>query len=127
MQQWTYLEKRKTPRFEISIPLLTYSDASDIPLQSMLHDLGAQGLGATINCNIPIGAKLDIVFMMPEDEDQLHMPGTVIWEHPANSLGYARAGIKFEADNFNPIPYILKILRSKAKKRYSYNRPYLPE
>lgn len=125
MQQWTQLEKRKTPRFEISIPVLTYPNASDMPVPSTLHDLGANGLGATLDCDIPIGTLLDIVLMMPEQEDQVRLRGTIIWAHRANSLGYVRAGIKFEKDHFNPIPYILKILQSKAKNRFSYSRPYL--
>ncbi|HOU36337.1 MAG TPA: PilZ domain-containing protein [Candidatus Omnitrophota bacterium] len=125
MQQWVQLEKRKTPRFEISLPVLTYPNASEIPVPSMLHDLGAGGLGVTLDCDIPIGTLLDIILMMPEQEDQVRLRGTIIWVHRPNSLGHVRAGIRFEKDHFNPIPYILKILQSKAKKRISYSRPYL--
>jgi hypothetical protein len=124
MQQWTQPEKRKAPRFEIKIPVLSYTGPSDIPVPSTLHDLSAYGLGATMDCAMPVGTAVEIVLMMPEKEDQVRLRGTIIWVQGANAFGYHRAGIQFQADHFNPIPYVLKILQSKAKTRFSYNRPY---
>lgn len=122
MRQWTQREKRKAPRFEINTPVLSYTGTSDIPIPSTLHDLSAYGIGTVMDCALPIGTALDVVLMMPEKEDRVRLRGSIIWVQGANSLGYYRVGIQFQADHFNPIPYVLKILQSKAKSRFSYNR-----
>jgi hypothetical protein len=125
MQPWTKVEKRKAPRFEIDIPAISYTGPSDIPIPSKLHDLSAYGLGTTIDCTIPIGTAIDVVLMMPQQQDQVRLRGTVIWVQGANAFGYYRTGIKFQSDHFNPIPYVLKALQCKARARFSYGRTYL--
>ncbi|HNQ50450.1 MAG TPA: PilZ domain-containing protein [Candidatus Omnitrophota bacterium] len=124
MHQWTHTEKRRAPRFEISIPILNYTGPAGAPVPATLRDMSAYGIGAMMDCALPIGTALDIVLMMPEQEDRVRLQGSVIWVQDANSLGYYRAGIRFQQGHFNPIPYILKMLQAKAKSRFSSSRLY---
>jgi hypothetical protein len=123
MQPWIKTEKRKTPRFEIDIPVSVPAPQFDTPIVSRARDISAYGLGTTVPLPLPLGTVLDVVLMMPEKEDQVRLRGTVIWIKSTASDTY-RVGIRFLADHFNPIPCVLKTLQHKAMARFPNGHAY---
>jgi c-di-GMP-binding flagellar brake protein YcgR len=120
MQEWTKIEKRRAPRFEIDIPIAGFTYSSNLEFQSKIRDISAWGMGMIVPRNIPVGSLIDIVLMMPEKQDQVRLKGKIIWVQSA-SLNKYRVGAQFLADNFNPIPYVLKTLHHRAMARFPYH------
>jgi hypothetical protein len=120
MQEWTQIEKRKAPRFEIDIPIASFAGLSSLEFKSKVRDISAWGMGMIVSRHIPIGSLIDVVLLMPEKQDQVRLKGKIIWVQSA-SLDRYRIGAQFLADNFNPIPYVLKTLQHRALARFPYH------
>jgi hypothetical protein len=123
MQQWTQQEKRRAPRFEIDIPIATFTSPF-IQIRSKVLDISAYGIGAVVAQPLAIGTELDLVFMLPDQEDRVRLKSKVIWVRSMSNPEHYRIGTRFFCDNFNPIPYVLKTLQQKAISRPSINHPY---
>jgi hypothetical protein len=120
MQEWTKTEKRRAPRFEIDIPIAGFTGMPNLEFESKVRDISAWGLGMIVSRHIPIGSLIDVVLLMPEKQDQVRLKGKIIWVQSA-SLDRYRIGAQFLADNFNPIPYVLKTLQHRALARFPYH------
>ena len=124
MSEHVQLEKRKAPRFDIDMPVTAYSSQVETELVSELRNISVYGLGVVMKQAIPIGSILEIVLMLPDKEDRIRLKGRIIWVNSLNYIHRYRVGIQLLEESFNPIPYVLKMLQSKARNRFSYNHPY---
>jgi c-di-GMP-binding flagellar brake protein YcgR len=120
MQEWTQIEKRRAPRFEIDIPIASFTGVQNLEFKSKVRDISAWGMGMVVSHHIPIGSLIDVVLMMPEKQDQVRLKGKIIWVQ-STSLDRYRIGAQFLAHNFNPIPYVLKTLQYRAMARFPYH------
>jgi hypothetical protein len=123
MQPWTGSEKRKAQRFEIDIPIDSTVFQEDTAIRSKIHDISSYGLGTTVPRSLPVGTVLDVVLRLPEKDDQVSLRGRIIWSQNVTPDHY-RVGVRFIADDFNPIPCVLKTLQHKAMARFPYGHVY---
>jgi hypothetical protein len=120
MQEWTQIEKRRAPRFEIDIPIVGFTGVPNLEFESKVRDISAWGMGIIVPRHMPVGSSIDVVLMMPEKQDRVRLKGRIIWMQCVSPDRY-RVGAQFLADNFNPIPYVLKTLQHRAQSRFPYH------
>ncbi|MBI5145073.1 MAG: PilZ domain-containing protein, partial [Candidatus Omnitrophica bacterium] len=105
-------ERRRVPRFSVSIPLTYYNFNSQKSNQGKLHNLSAQGIGFVTDEELAPGTYLEIWLEMPDNGEQIYTKGKVVWTKQLETNQY-RVGINLEGFNLKPIPIVLRIIQVK--------------
>jgi Tfp pilus assembly protein PilZ len=119
MWQWNFEERRKFPRYEVSLFLKNSSLNSQKETEAYTHDISAQGIGLFTSKELPKGDSLDIRLYMPDNNEQVCTRGTVVWLSSVGPCKY-RAGIKLEGAELKPVPMVLKTIAHQIRTRYYY-------
>jgi len=119
MWQWNLEERRKFPRYEVT--LFSKNFDANLQKQSEAHtkDISAQGMGLFMTRELSVGTPLDICLYMPDNGGQIQIRGTVVWSRLVEPCNY-RIGIKLEKDELKPIPIVLRTITQQIKTRYYY-------
>jgi len=112
-------DRRKFPRYEVS--LFSRNFDANLQRESEAHtkDISAQGIGLFTIRQLPVGTSLDICLYMPDNDEQIHTRGIVIWSSLAGPAKF-RAGIRLEKMDLKPVPIVLRALSQQIRTRYYY-------
>jgi hypothetical protein len=107
-------ERRRYPRYEVSIFSRGIDLTTTREIQCSTHDISLNGIGFSGNKSFQSGAKLDIWLYMPDNGEQIHTGGKVVW---TSNIGPDRFRYGVELDNavLQPIPLVLRTIRMRAK------------
>jgi hypothetical protein len=111
-------EKRKAARFEIDIPVVSYSNFPYIEFKSKIRDISSGGIGVIASDNIPAGSFIDVVLMVPHFQDRARLRAKVVWVQQTGRDCY-RIGAELITCDFNPIPYVVTALYQRVVTRTS--------
>ena len=104
-------DKRKTPRFQVSIPVgqILYKDRS---IASHTFDISADGVGLVMDAELPLGQTMDMCLHMPDNGESINFQGKAVWMTVVGPGRY-RAGIQIEHEHIKPIPLVLRTIRER--------------
>lgn len=114
MQTWNYEEKRKFTRFEVNLSLKNLNPMLKKEMYCYTHDISAKGIGILSNDAVSVGTDLEIWLYMPDNGEQIHTKGKVVWSNRIES-GQYRAGIELDKEELQPIPLVLRTIRMRNK------------
>jgi hypothetical protein len=105
-------DKRRTPRFQVSIPVgqIVYNDKH---VTSHTFDISADGLGLLMDAEIPLGQTIEMCLHMPDNGEAINFHGKAVWMTVAGPNRY-RAGIVIEEEHLKPIPLVLRTIRLRS-------------
>ncbi len=105
-------ERRKFPRFSISLPL-TYCNLSSKRInQAEIHNISEQGIGFVTNEELTPGTYLEIWINLPDNHEQIYLKGKVVWEQKLETNQYG-IGINLVESRLKPIPIVLRAIQIK--------------
>jgi hypothetical protein len=87
------------------------------PLTVTSHDLSCQGAGIIVDRQLVPGETIEVTFIMPDNAEELHARGTVVWVQNLGLTRY-RAGILLPDADIKPIPIVLRSIKVRTS-RYS--------
>lgn len=105
-------DKRKTPRYQVSIPVGQIV-CKERNIVAHTFDIGADGIGLVMDAELPLGQILDISLHMPDNGESIHFHGKAVWMTIAGPGRY-RAGIRIEEEHLKPIPLVLRTIRLRS-------------
>jgi hypothetical protein len=105
-------DKRKKPRFQVSIPVgqIIYKDRH---IGSHTFDISADGVGLVMDAELPLGETIDLSLHMPDNGESINFHGKAMWMTVAGPGRY-RAGIQIEEEYLKPIPLVLRTIRLRS-------------
>lgn len=94
----TQTERRKEPRFSMSLPIRYRQRGRFFPWrQARSIDISRNGVRLALNRNITIGAEVDLDIKLPEMKKPVRLEGVIVWANPsANSLAVSECGVAFK-------------------------------
>ena len=107
-------ERRRYPRYEVNIFLRSIDLNSTREIQCNTHDISQNGIGLSGNRSFPSGTSLDIWLHMPDNNEQIHTKGKVVWTSMIGPDRF-RSGIELDKADLVPIPLVLRTIRMRAK------------
>lgn len=107
-----FVERRRFSRFSIAIPLTYCSLDSSKINQAQTHDISVQGIGFITNDELAPQTSLDIWLNMPDNAEQIHIKGEVVWSKKIGFNNY-RIGISLRDSTLKPIPLVLRAIQTK--------------
>jgi len=113
MQQ-NFEDRRRFPRYEVNIFLRSIDLNSTREIQCNTHDISSNGIGLSGNRSFPAGTSLDIWLHMPDNGEQIHTKGKVVWSSMIGPDRF-RSGIELANADLKPIPLVLRTIRMRAK------------
>lgn len=105
-------DKRKEPRFPVTIPVTCRDPISNNTVYAQIHDISDSGLGVLVTKCLPIGTLLDLKLSMIDSSEQLLARGRVVWAEILNYNKY-RMGIKLEDQKLRAIELVLRTASSQ--------------
>lgn len=105
-------DKRKAPRFQVSIPVQEIS-VRDAKVNSHTFDISSDGLGLVLDREIPLNELIDFNLRMQDTGEAIRVRGKAVWMTVAGPNAF-RAGIRFEEDRLKPIPLVLRTIRLRS-------------
>jgi len=105
-------DKRKMPRFQVSIPIQEIS-LNNVRINSHTFDISSDGIGVVIDKAIPLNETLDMNLRMLDTGEAIHVRGKAVWMTVAGHNTF-RAGIRLEEDCLKPIPLVLRTIRLRS-------------
>jgi len=106
-------EKRKEPRFQISIPV-SCRGIDNRQAISHTFDISGNGIGLISDTELPLGEAIEICLHMADNGETVCFHGKVIWMM-VYGQGRYRAGIMVEPEHIKPIPLVLRTLQSQIR------------
>ncbi|HNQ49915.1 MAG TPA: PilZ domain-containing protein [Candidatus Omnitrophota bacterium] len=105
-------DKRKHPRFQVSIPVgsIRYNDRD---ITSHTFDISSDGIGLVMDSELPLGQTIDMSLHMPDNGESISFHGKAVWMIVAGPNRY-RAGIVVEPEHIKPIPLVLRTIRLRT-------------
>jgi Tfp pilus assembly protein PilZ len=121
MRQGNLDERRKFPRYEVSLFLKNFDSNSNLQRELEAHtkDISAQGIGLFTIQALPLGNSLDIYVCIPDNNEQIQVRGKVVWSSAVGPCKY-RIGIELEKPELKPVSIVLRTLSQQIKTRYYY-------
>lgn len=119
MENPYFKERRKYPRFPIKL-LLKYYHQNNNPErddQAQTKDICAEGLGLVTNEQLAADTVLDIWLQIPDDNEQIHTKGKVVWSKTLEPK-HSRAGVSLENTVLNPVSLALKTIQAHIRDRH---------
>jgi len=117
MQLWDFTERRKCPRYEITLSSKEVDLNSMREVNSTTRDICEQGLGILSSEEMFLDTPVDVCLEMPDNQEKISVRGKVVWARTAEQKQY-RAGICLDKFGLKPILLILRIIKLKLKSRY---------
>lgn len=109
-----FKERRKYPRFPIKLLLKYYQNKDG---QAQTKDICAEGLGLVTNEQLAADTVLDIWLQVPDDNEQIHTKGKVVWSKTLEPK-HSRAGVSLENTVLNPVSLVLKTIQAQIRGRH---------
>ena len=113
MQQ-NFDNRRRFPRYEVSIFLRSIDIDSHKEIQCSTHDISLKGIGLAGNRSFPVGTSLEIWLRMDDNGEQIHTKGKVVWSNTAGPHRF-RSGVELADADLQPIPLVLRTIRTRTK------------
>lgn len=101
-------DKRKYPRFQVSIPV-GHIRCNGKDVVSHTFDISSDGIGLVMDSELPLGQTIDMSLHMPDNGESINFHGKAVWMSVAGSNRY-RAGIVIEPEHIKPIPLVLRTI-----------------
>jgi len=108
------LDKRKSPRFPVTIFARNKDLASGRETPVHTFDISATGIGLMSDQEIPLDKLLEITLCMPDNGEQVHAVGKAVWTSLAGPHKY-RVGVILEDSVLKPIPLVLRTIRMRSR------------
>jgi hypothetical protein len=105
-------DKRKTPRFQVSIPVRQIQH-NNSNINSHTFDISSTGIGLIMDAELPLGQSMGFDLWMPDTGEQIHVQGKAIWMTVAGPSRF-RVGIEIEEKPLKPIPLVLRTIRLRS-------------
>lgn len=107
-----FRERRKFPRFTVAIPL-TYSPLNSHRVnKTQTQDISVCGIGFIAKGELTVDAFLDLWLNMPDNGQQIHIKGEVVWSRRIEHNNY-RVGVDLKDSTLEVISIVLRIIQSK--------------
>ena len=117
MEVWRQKERRLTERYEVTLCARAVHGLLADERTITSHDIGAKGAGVIVNQQLTPGEAIDISFIMPDNAELVSARGTVVWVQGTGPNRY-RAGVSFPSADIQPIPIVLRSIKSRAKRYF---------
>jgi hypothetical protein len=112
MSENNYSEKRKFPRFPISIPLQYSRLGANRLFDSCTYDISSNGLSFISSEELPETSLLNIFLKMPDNNQVIPLEAQVVWSKEAGSSQY-RYGLKLNNNAIKSISLVLRTILSR--------------
>lgn len=112
MLEHEFQEKRKYLRFTITIPLNHCRLDSGRIGKAQTKDISAQGIGIVTDEELAPKTLLDIWITMPDNGEQIHAKGEVVWVRKAGANNY-HIGTNLKDSRLKPIPIVLRTVKTR--------------
>jgi hypothetical protein len=107
-----FLEKRKSIRFLISIPLKYAKMGIQQFANAVTKDISAEGLGLVVTEDVPVKTFLNLSLTIPDNGEVIPLTAEVLWSN-GTEPGKYRLGLKLKNTCLKPIPLVLRTLSSR--------------
>ncbi len=114
MERADCAEKRKAPRFAVSIPVNYVSPLTSEITCAHTHDISDIGLGLVTNYELPTGSPLDLKLIMMDNGDEIRLKGQVLWSR-LNQENEFRSGVGLQDCQLKAIPLTLRTIQSNLQ------------
>ncbi|MDD5348102.1 MAG: PilZ domain-containing protein [Candidatus Omnitrophica bacterium] len=121
MQQWDHVERRKLPRYELSLPARQTDVETLKGTQSITSDVSEQGMGVMMQEPVPLQVPLEIDLVVPDNNEKIAVWGKVVWVQAVKKNMY-RAGICLDSCCLKPLMLVLRMIKMQLKLRYEVFR-----
>jgi len=118
MQQWNFKERRRLPRYEITLATSETDSPAHREITSTTRDICEQGIGLISSERIPFETPLEITLLMPDNQQRISVQGKVVWQEMVGAHAY-RCGIILDSFRLEPISLVLRMIKMSLKSRYS--------
>jgi Tfp pilus assembly protein PilZ len=117
MRQWDFMERRRLPRYEITLPTSETDLVTCREFNSLTRDICEQGLGVMSNERLPLDSFVRVFLEMPDNKEIIQVQGKVVWVVKIKENSF-RAGICLDNFDLKPIPLVLRMIKFQLKTRY---------
>lgn len=107
-------EKRAELRFPVVIPSSCFKLLSADAANGETHDISRGGVCVIASREIPLGTKIQIIFVISDDDELVEKKGIVIWSTRYGDNLY-RIGVKLEEPKLKPVPLVLRTIMAQAQ------------
>jgi len=107
-------ERRVFPRFPVHIPVSCFDPYLKKNFQTETQNISAEGLCLETDEVLGQGNFLEIFLLMPDDNEEIHRIGKIVWTNTTES-GKHKVGIQLEEPKLKPIPLVLRIINYLRK------------
>ena len=114
MENSPFRERRAFPRFPVHLALNCFDPYLRKEFQTETQNISAEGLCFETDEVLKLGNFLEIFLHMPDNNEEIHRIGKVVWSNMTESGKY-RIGIKLEEPKLKPIPIVLRIINHQRK------------
>lgn len=112
MPEQEFKERRKSPRFAVTISLDHSHLSPEEIKKARTKDISAQGIGLITSEELIPNIPIELWLNMPDNGEQIHVKGKVIWLMQIEPDNY-RVGIDLKDTPLKPIPLVLRIVKTK--------------
>ena len=109
-------EKRSELRFPVVIRSSCFGKSTGEVTHGETHDISCAGVCVIASNGIPLGAQIEIIFVMSDTNELVERKGVVIW-----SVKYGdklhRIGIRLEEPNLKPVPLVLRTIMAQTQEQ----------
>ncbi|HOU36700.1 MAG TPA: PilZ domain-containing protein [Candidatus Omnitrophota bacterium] len=105
-------DKRKHPRFQVSIPVGRIS-IEGREVTSHTFDISSDGIGLVMDTELPLGQTIEMSLHMPDNGEEINFHGRAVWMTISGQNRY-RAGIMIDPEHIKPIPLVLRTIRLRS-------------
>jgi hypothetical protein len=117
MREWDFMERRRLPRYEITLSSLETDLTTFREFNSLTRDICEQGVGITLSERLPLDSRVEVRLEMPDNLEKIYVHGKVVWVTQLANNQF-RAGICLNKFELRPIPLILRMIKNQLKSRY---------
>lgn len=114
MNQADFTEKRKAPRFAVSIPVNYVNPVTNEIACSHTHDISDIGLSLVTNYELPTGNPIGLKLIMVDNGDEVCLNGRVLWSK-LNQQNEFRCGIQLQDCQLKAIPLTLRAIQANLQ------------
>ncbi|MFA5099344.1 MAG: PilZ domain-containing protein [Candidatus Omnitrophota bacterium] len=117
MGSWIREERRQGVRYEVTLSAVARHGLMGNSLITASHDISAQGAGLIVDRQLTAGETLEITFIMPDNGEQIHSKGRVVWVDVLGPNRY-RAGVVLTEPDLRPIPMVMRSIKVRTGRYY---------
>lgn len=115
MDLWNNTERRQDVRYEVSLSVITRHGLMGNTVMTTSHDLSSKGVGLVVDRPLTPGETIESVFVMPDNGEQIHAQGKVVWVTAIGPNRY-RAGVVFANADLRPIPIVMRSIKARSSR-----------